>query len=73
METKTRIAAKAVTWQTMGMVVMALIGLGFTGSITAGGGIAIAGAILGFVTYFFHELVWSKVSWGRSPDAGADH
>lgn len=44
---------------------MTLIGFLFTNSFTAGGGIAIVGACVGFLSYFLHELVWSKVQWGR--------
>ncbi|MEL7343600.1 MAG: DUF2061 domain-containing protein [Pseudomonadota bacterium] len=65
METKSRIAVKAITWQALGFFVMAIIGLIATGSLAAGGGIAAAGALLGFVSYFGHELLWSKVHWGR--------
>ena len=65
MDTKTRLLAKAVTWQISGLFSMAIIGYFFTGSIAAGGGIAIAGAVLGFMSYFLHEMAWSKVGWGR--------
>lgn len=65
MDTKKRILMKAITWQLMGFVVMTLIGYLFTGSLSASGGIAIAGAVLGFLSYFVHELVWGKVKWGR--------
>ncbi|MEM6461781.1 MAG: hypothetical protein AAF724_07695 [Pseudomonadota bacterium] len=30
---------------------------------------ALAGCILGFINYFGHELIWSRISWGRHPDA----
>ena len=44
---------------------MTIIGFLFTNSFTAGGGIAIAGAVVGFLSYFFHEMMWAKVKWGR--------
>ena len=65
MDTKSRLLFKAVTWQVAGFFTMMLIGFVFTGSVTASGGIAIAGTIAGFLSYFLHELVWDKVSWGR--------
>ena len=68
MDTKRRLALKAVTWKVMGFGVMLLIGYIFTGSVSAGGGIAIAGTVVGFTTYFLHELGWSRISWGRLPE-----
>ena len=65
MDSKTRLLAKAVTWQVAGFFSMMLIGFLFTGSVTASGGIAIAGSISGFVAYFAHEMAWAKVAWGR--------
>ena len=65
MDSKIRLLAKAVTWQVAGFLSMMLIGFLFTGSVTASGGIAIAGSITGFVAYFAHEMAWAKVAWGR--------
>lgn len=64
MESKIRLLTKSATWQGAGVVTMTVIGYVFTGSVAAGSGIAVAGAVTGFVAYFLHELVWSKVSWG---------
>ena len=66
MDSKVRLLTKAITWQIVGFFSMMLIGFLFTGSITASGGIAIAGSITGFVAYFAHELAWAKVAWGRA-------
>jgi uncharacterized membrane protein len=66
MDTTKRLTLKALTWQVAGFIVMMLISLIFTGSVSASGGIAIAGSAAGFVSYFFHELIWSKINWGRS-------
>jgi uncharacterized membrane protein len=65
MESKVRLLTKAITWQVAGLFTMTLIGYLFTGSIAASGGIAIVGSVTGFVSYFAHEVAWSKVSWGR--------
>ncbi|WP_407496113.1 DUF2061 domain-containing protein [Pseudooceanicola sp. MF1-13] len=64
MESKIRLLLKSATWQAAGIVTMTVIGYVFTGSVAAGSGIAVAGAVTGFVAYFVHELAWSKVSWG---------
>lgn len=69
MEKPIRTLAKAVSWQLLGMIVMVVIGYAFTGSVAAGGGIALASSALGFLSYFLHERVWSRVRWGRSPFA----
>ena len=65
METATRILTKSITWQLSGLAMMTLIGYLFTGSISAGGGIAIVSSAIGFISYFLHEMLWSKVGWGR--------
>ena len=65
MDSKIRLLAKALTWQVAGFLSMMLIGFLFTGSVTASGGIAIAGSITGFVAYFAHEMAWAKVARGR--------
>jgi uncharacterized membrane protein len=64
MDSKFRLLTKAVTWQVAGFFTMMLISFLFTGSVTASGAIAIAGSIAGFVSYFAHELAWSKIAWG---------
>jgi uncharacterized membrane protein len=61
-----RLLTKAVPGQIAGFFTMMLIGFLFTGSVTASSGIAFVGALTGFASYFVHEMVWSRVSWGRS-------
>ena len=68
MDTKRRLTVKAITWQLLGLAGMLLIGLIFTGSIASSGGIAISGSLVGFISYFGHELFWSRISWGRISD-----
>lgn len=65
MDSNIRLIVKSVSWQVMGILVMTLIGYVFTGSVSAGGAIAVAGAVTGLCTYFLHEKAWSMVSWGR--------
>jgi len=65
MDTTTRLIIKSVTWQIAGLVTMMLIGFLFTNSIAASSGIAITGAVAGFLSYFLHEIAWSKIGWGR--------
>lgn len=65
MDSTIRLATKAVTWQVAGFFSMMLIGFLFTGSVVASGGIALTGAITGFIAYFLHEMAWSRIAWGR--------
>jgi len=65
MDSAVRIFIKSVTWQLAGFLSMMMIGFFFTGSFVASGGIAIAASVTGFLCYFVHEFLWSKVEWGR--------
>lgn len=64
-ETPLRSVVKAVTWQALGLVVMTAISWLVTGSVAAGGAIALLGALTGTVTYVMHERLWARVPWGR--------
>ncbi|MEL6234168.1 MAG: DUF2061 domain-containing protein [Pseudomonadota bacterium] len=66
METTPRILAKAVTWQVSGFVAMTIIGLAVTGTLEAGGTIALISMLSGFVSYCLHERIWARVAWGRA-------
>lgn len=59
-----RTMAKALTWQTTGLFVMAVLGYLTTGSIRAAGGLALASFATGTVTYFIHERIWDRIHWG---------
>lgn len=65
MESPTRTIAKAVSWQTLGLFSMAVIGFFFTGSLTAAGSLAVVTTGCGAVCYVLHERVWNRISWGR--------
>ncbi|NDV87517.1 DUF2061 domain-containing protein [Aurantimonas aggregata] len=66
METRSRSLAKAASWQALGLVTMSLLGFLFTGSLTTGGGLALASCLLGFFTYLAHERLWAGIGWGWS-------
>lgn len=65
METRQRTTVKAILWTLLGLVVMAVVGLIFTGSIAVGGTMALINAVLGFLTYLIYERIWAKIKWGR--------
>ncbi|MEV8465189.1 DUF2061 domain-containing protein [Fluviibacterium sp. DFM31] len=64
-DTPLRTLAKTLTWQGLGLLTMTLIGLAITGSVSAGGTIALIGAGVGAVCYVLHERLWARVRWGR--------
>jgi len=66
LETTARTIVKSVSWQLMGLITMSLIGYAFTRSFSAGGGIALVGAVTGLVTFVIHEKIWNRVCWGRA-------
>ena len=65
METRLRTLVKSGLWTLLGLVVMALVGFAFTGSLTVGGSMAAINAALGFVMYAFYERLWARIGWGR--------
>ena len=65
METPKRTLVKGTLWILMGLVVMSLVGLLFTGSMAVGGTMAVVNSLIGFVNYLAYERLWSRISWGR--------
>ncbi|WP_368345909.1 DUF2061 domain-containing protein [Pelagovum sp. HNIBRBA483] len=65
METRTRSLVKAVIWSALGFLVMALVGLAFTGSLAVGGVMAVLNTVIGLITYVLYERLWARISWGR--------
>lgn len=65
METRMRTLVKSVLWIFLGLVSMAVVGFFWTGSLVAGGGMAIVNSLIGFVFYLAYERLWSRISWGR--------
>lgn len=63
-ETKLRTIVKALGWQLTGLAVTALVGLAFTGSLTAASALSLTLAAIGTVTYVLYERLWLTVTWG---------
>ncbi len=66
METRTRSLVKATIWTLIGLLLMSMIGLIFTGSLVTGGIMAGVNSLIGLGTYLIYERVWASVSWGRN-------
>ncbi|NDW05282.1 DUF2061 domain-containing protein [Jiella pacifica] len=71
MESNKRSLAKAVSWQLVGLVTMAILGEAFTGSFFAGSELALTSCAIGFVMYILHERVWAGIRWGLKKASAA--
>ncbi len=71
MESSKRSFAKAVSWQMVGLVSMAILGELFTGSFFAGSELALTSCAFGFVMYILHERVWAGIRWGLDKASSA--
>ncbi len=56
---------KAIVWMLLGLVMMSVVGLLFTGSIAVGGTMALLNSALGLASYVVYERVWARIRWGR--------
>ena len=65
MDSNLRLIMKSATWQSSGLIVMTVIGFLYTGSFSAGGGIALTSVLVGSVSFFLHEKIWARITWGR--------
>ena len=72
-ETSKRTLIKALTWQFMGLLVMAAVGYVVTGSLIEAGGFSLALQAFSLVCYILHERVWGRIGWGlqASPSSRA--
>lgn len=68
MDLKRRTIAKALTWQTLGLISMTGLGYLTTGSLRAAGGLALAAFVTGTVSFVIHERLWARVAWGIHTD-----
>ena len=64
-ETRVRTIVKAVIWNLIGLIVMAVVGFLLTGSWGVGGAMAMINAVTGLTTYIVYERVWANIRWGR--------
>ncbi len=65
MDSTKRTWIKAVFWQALGMVSMVIVGFLFTGSLRAGGLMAVVNAAIGLTSYVMYERLWARIRWGR--------
>lgn len=60
-----RTAVKAIVWNVVGLIMMALVGLVMTGSAAVGGAMAVMNTLIGLICYVFYERIWANIEWGR--------
>jgi uncharacterized membrane protein len=65
MEDKKRTLTKALTWQAIGFVLMTLINYLYMGSLRDGLGLSTLLTLMGLVSYYWHERLWARISWGQ--------
>lgn len=69
METTQRTILKAISWQSIGIIVMTAIGYIHTGSFGSAMSLAGSTLVLSSVIYIFHEKLWQRISWGKTTPA----
>lgn len=65
MDSTKRTFAKACTWQVCGLSVMSTLNYIVLGSVIDSIGLASVATLTGFICYFLHEKVWTRISWGQ--------
>lgn len=65
MDTRKRSLTKAVIWNLIGLLMMSLVGFLATGSVAAGGTVALVNTGIGLALYLVYERFWAGISWGR--------
>ena len=66
MDTTKRTLAKSISWQTLGIITMTALGYGQIGSVLAALSLAASASLMGFITFFIHEKIWSRIRWGQA-------
>ena len=62
-DTKRRTMAKTVTWRITASLTTFLIAWILTGDILVGASIGSIEAIAKIFLYYFHERIWTNISW----------
>ena len=65
METRKRSLVKALIWNVIGLLSMALVGFLATGSASVSATMALINTCLGFTMYVMYERLWARIRWGR--------
>jgi uncharacterized membrane protein len=66
MENNKRTLTKAISWQAIGFVMMAIVNYFYMGNFAQGLGLSALLTLIGLVSYYVHERFWARVRWGTS-------
>ena len=69
METRKRSLMKAVSYRFFGLLVTTSVVYAFTGRLDLAGGIGLADAALKIGAFYYHERLWMRIAYGRTPAA----
>ncbi len=64
-ESHIRTIIKAITWGTLGVIVLSSISFFVTKSAAKSTGITILFYAIRFIMYYIHERVWTAIQWGK--------
>lgn len=64
METKSRSAAKSLSWRITAVLIALFVAYIFTRNLVIAGLITLFDAIISFMAYYIHERIWSRIKWG---------
>ena len=64
MEHSKRTLTKAITWQVIGFVMMAIVNYFYMGNFSQGLGLSALLTLIGLVSYYLHERFWARIRWG---------
>jgi len=65
MDSTQRSLAKALSWRLVATVITSALVYLFTGELEFAAKVGLADTTLKFVTYFGHERIWNRISFGR--------
>lgn len=64
MENNKRTLTKAISWQVIGFVMMAVVNYFYMGDFSQGLGLSALLTFIGLVSYYLHERFWASIRWG---------
>jgi uncharacterized membrane protein len=64
MEHSKRTLTKAISWQVIGFVMMAVVNYFYMGDFSQGLGLSALLTLIGLVSYYLHERFWAGIGWG---------
>ena len=65
-DTNRRSATKALSWKTIGFIIIFLVSFAATSSFEKTLFVTIAYHTIMFLLYFVHEKIWNKIKWGKT-------